>query len=63
MLRPDVVSYTALIWALLEMGSPAASQKAHKLYDDMKSSWGIVPDTALIDIILSAMVSAISRTL
>ena len=56
MLRPDVVSYTALISALLEMGSPAASQRAHKLYDDMKSSWGIVPDTALIDIILSAVV-------
>ena len=56
MLRPDVVSYTALISALLEMGSHAASQRAHKLYDDMKSSWGIVPDTALVDIILSAMV-------
>lgn len=56
MRRPDVVSYTTLISALLEMGHPAASQRAHKLYDDMKSSWGIVPDTALIDIILSAMV-------
>jgi len=53
---PDVVSYTTLISALLEMGSSPASDRAHKLYDEMKSSWGISPDIALVDIILSAMV-------
>jgi len=53
---PDVVSYTTLISALLEVGSSPASDRAHKLYDEMKSSWGISPDIALVDIILSAMV-------
>ena len=53
---PDVVSYTTLISALLEIGSSPASDRAHKLYNEMKSSWGISPDIALVDIILSAMV-------
>jgi len=55
-LRPDVISYTILISALLKMGTSPASDRAHVLYEEMKSLWGIKPDIALVDIVLSSMV-------
>ena len=54
---PDVISYTVLIAALLKMESSAGSHQAYRLYGEMKSVWKIRPDIALVDLVLTAMVS------
>jgi pentatricopeptide repeat protein len=54
--RPDVISYSILIGALLRRGTPGSIQHAARNYDDMRLVWKIRPDTALIDLILKAMI-------
>ena len=46
---PDVVTFTTLISALLQLKSKAATKRATLLYSDMKQKWWISPDTVLID--------------
>ena len=48
-LKPDVVTYTTLISALLQLGSKAATKRASRLYTKMKETWWITPDTILVD--------------
>ena len=49
LIRPDVVTYTTLISALLQLKSRAATKRAISLYGEMKSKWWISPDTVLVD--------------
>jgi len=56
-IKPDVVTYTSLITALLQLKSRAATKRANALYDEMKKKWWISPDTILVDTILTAMIS------
>ena len=57
LIRPDVVTYTTLISACLQLKSRGATKRAISLYNEMKSKWWISPDTILIDTILTAMIS------
>jgi pentatricopeptide repeat protein len=52
---PDVISYSVLINSLLKKNSVMAASRAQKLYKQMRLR-KITPDTALVDIILTAMV-------
>jgi len=45
----DVVTYTVLLTALLNVGNAAASELTRKLYREMKQLWGIKPDKGLVD--------------
>mmetsp|Transcript_13049 Transcript_13049/g.26078 ORF Transcript_13049/g.26078 Transcript_13049/m.26078 type:complete len:1055 (+) Transcript_13049:229-3393(+) len=56
-IKPDVVTYTTLISALLQLRSKAATKRAVRLYDEMKKKWWIYPDTVLVDTILTTMLS------
>jgi len=56
-ISPDVVTYTILMSAILKIGTSSASNRALLLYKEMKRVWGIMPDRALVDIILTAMIS------
>ncbi|EED89499.1 predicted protein [Thalassiosira pseudonana CCMP1335] len=56
-IRPDVVTYTSLISAILQLNNKAATKRATKLYNEMKQTWWISPDTVLVDTILCAMTS------
>jgi len=55
-LRPDVVTYSILLSALLKKNIPGAAKRAQKLYNEMRDVHRIKPDIALVDIILTAMV-------
>ena len=57
LITPDVVTYTTLISALLQLKSRAATRRANILYEEMKREWWISPDTILIDTIITAMIS------
>lgn len=46
---PDVVTYTTLISALLQLKTRAAVKRATSLYKEMKQTMQIYPDTILID--------------
>ena len=48
-IEPDVVTYTSLISALLQLDSRAATERARSLYGEMKRKWLISPDTVLVD--------------
>jgi pentatricopeptide repeat protein len=48
-IQPDVVTYTILIAAVLQLQNKNASKRAAQLYDDMKKIWRISPDTVLVD--------------
>ncbi|KAL7485202.1 hypothetical protein ACHAW6_010795 [Cyclotella cf. meneghiniana] len=54
-IKPDVVTYTTLIAAILQLKNKKASKRASRLYEEMKQRWRISPDTVLIDKILVAM--------
>lgn len=54
-LTPNVITFSILISSLLRLKSRAGSQRARKLYKDMRSR-GIIPDRALVDIVLSATI-------
>ncbi|KAL7539040.1 hypothetical protein ACHAXR_008976 [Thalassiosira sp. AJA248-18] len=56
-IKPDVVTYTTLISAILQLNSRAATRRASSLYNEMKQKWYIFPDTILIDAVLGAMLS------
>jgi len=56
-IKPDVVTFTTLISALLQLKSRAATKRAVSLYNKMKQKWWISPDTILIDTILTNMIS------
>mmetsp|Transcript_36807 Transcript_36807/g.88749 ORF Transcript_36807/g.88749 Transcript_36807/m.88749 type:complete len:1082 (+) Transcript_36807:321-3566(+) len=56
-IKPDVVTYTTLISALLQLKSRAATKRAIFLYSEMKEKWWISPDTILVDTILNTMIS------
>ena len=56
-IKPDVVTFTTLISALLQLKSRAATKRAVSLYSKMKQKWWISPDTILIDTILTNMIS------
>ncbi|KAL3799879.1 hypothetical protein ACHAW5_004391 [Stephanodiscus triporus] len=56
-IKPDVVTYTTLISALLQLKSRAATKRAISLYSEMKQMWWISPDNVLVDSILTAMIS------
>jgi pentatricopeptide repeat protein len=49
LIMPDVVTFTTLISALLQLKSKAATKRATLLYYDMKQKWWITPDTVLVD--------------
>jgi pentatricopeptide repeat protein len=49
LIMPDVVTFTTLISALLQLKSKAATKRATLLYYDMKQKWWISPDTVLVD--------------
>jgi len=53
---PDVVTYTTIISALLKVGTAEASKAAYKLYKEMRTEWQIMPDTGIVDAILTPMV-------
>lgn len=53
--EPDVISYSVLINALLKKNTVMGLSRAQKLYKQMRQS-KIMPDTALVDIILTAMI-------
>jgi pentatricopeptide repeat protein len=53
--QPNVLSYAAVIRALLDEGSFQTIKQARKVYDNMKRS-GITPDTVLVDTILKATI-------
>jgi len=57
-LKPDVISYSVLISALLKKSSSDSVQRAHSLYKQMKSEDNVVPDIVLVDIVLKAFVHA-----
>ena len=57
LIKPDVVTYTTLISACLQLKSRGATKRAISLYNEMKSKWRISPDTILVDTILTAMLS------
>lgn len=48
-IKPDVVTYTSLISAILQLNNKAATKRATKLYNEMKQTWWISPDTVLVD--------------
>ena len=48
-IKPDVVTYTTLIVALLQLKSKVATKRAIALYSEMKERWWISPDTVLVD--------------
>jgi pentatricopeptide repeat protein len=48
-IKPDVVTYTTLIAAVLQLKTKNASKRASMLYDEMKQVWRISPDTILVD--------------
>jgi pentatricopeptide repeat protein len=48
-IEPDVVTYTTLISALLQLKTRAAVKRATSLYIEMKQKMNISPDTILID--------------
>ncbi|KAL3765145.1 hypothetical protein ACHAWO_004323, partial [Cyclotella atomus] len=54
-IHPDVVTYTTLITAVLQLKHKNASKRAAKLYSEMKQVWRISPDTVLVDKILYTM--------
>ncbi|KAL3942466.1 MAG: hypothetical protein SGBAC_003350 [Bacillariaceae sp.] len=58
---PDVTSFSSMITCLLKKNSVKGSMSAQKLYENMKYKRRIVPDNALVDIILRTLVE-ISRT-
>eukprot|EP00804_Cyclotella_cryptica_P019594 CCRYP_014336-RA/>CCRYP_014336-RA protein AED:0.00 eAED:-0.00 QI:94/0/0.5/1/1/1/2/0/1025 len=53
-IKPDVVTYTTLIAAILQLKNKNASKRASRLYNEMKQRWRISPDTVLIDNIASS---------
>ena len=71
LLKPDVVSYTAVIGSLLQQqqkkSTPEALRQARNLYVEMKNRAKIRPDNVLVDTVLKAMLKIataqpISRT-
>ncbi|CAJ1964313.1 unnamed protein product [Cylindrotheca closterium] len=58
---PDVTSFSSIITCLLQKNSLKGSMAAQKLYENMKYKRRIVPDKALVDIILKTLVEH-SRT-
>lgn len=48
-IHPDVVTYTTLINAVLQLKNKNASKRASILYGEMKQVWRISPDTVLVD--------------
>jgi pentatricopeptide repeat protein len=48
-IKPDVVTYTTLISALLQLNSRAATKRATALYNEMMQKWWISPDTVIVD--------------
>jgi pentatricopeptide repeat protein len=54
---PDVATYTILMSGILKIGTSSASNRALLLYNEMKRVWGIMPDRALVDVILAEMIS------
>ena len=48
-IKPDVVTYTTLISALLQLNSRAATKRANALYNEMMQKWWISPDTVIVD--------------
>jgi len=53
-IKPDVLSYSTLIYSLLKIDVPETNAKARDLYDKMKVE-GIMPDTTLIDNIFTTI--------
>jgi pentatricopeptide repeat protein len=52
---PDVISYSVLVNSLLKKNTVIAMSRAQRLYKQMRQS-NIMPDTAMVDIILAAMI-------
>lgn len=52
--KPDVITFTILISALLKTESLPARKRVYRLYQEMRM-WGITPDPSLVDVILEAM--------
>lgn len=55
-LLPDVITYSTLISGLLRINNAATADRVQKLYREMRKDREIMPDTALVDILLTAMV-------
>jgi pentatricopeptide repeat protein len=55
-LKPDVISYSVLISALLKKETDESIEHAVTLYREMKTMFKVFPDTTLVDIILKGMV-------
>jgi len=55
-LRPDVITYSSAIQALLYQSTSDSLKQARRLYTEMKSRAKVRPDNALVDIILKAMI-------
>eukprot|EP00560_Eucampia_antarctica_P009898 CAMPEP_0197829456 /NCGR_PEP_ID=MMETSP1437-20131217/5929_1 /TAXON_ID=49252 ORGANISM="Eucampia antarctica, Strain CCMP1452" /NCGR_SAMPLE_ID=MMETSP1437 /ASSEMBLY_ACC=CAM_ASM_001096 /LENGTH=762 /DNA_ID=CAMNT_0043431155 /DNA_START=647 /DNA_END=2935 /DNA_ORIENTATION=- len=57
-IAPDVVTYSVIISSLLEYkDNLRAASKVRELYLEMKNVEGILPDTGLVDLILTAMIT------
>jgi len=52
--KPDVVTFTVLISALLKMDTLPARKRVYRMYREMRM-WGIRPDPGLVDVILDGM--------
>jgi pentatricopeptide repeat protein len=53
---PDVISYSVLIGALFKVNTAESIRQARAMYLEMKTRNKIDPDTALVDVILKAMI-------
>lgn len=60
-LRPDVITYSILISATVRHATVESLKESERLYNDMVVKDGIMPDTALVDVLLKAAIQ-IGRT-
>lgn len=54
--KPDVITFTVLISAMLKKTTTSSLQKAQDLYKSMKADFSVVPDTSMVDVILKAII-------
>lgn len=54
---PDVITFTTLIAGLIKMEDAASAKQATILYEHMRDVWNIMPDTRLVDVFFSAILS------
>eukprot|EP00586_Coscinodiscus_wailesii_P007658 CAMPEP_0172523716 /NCGR_PEP_ID=MMETSP1066-20121228/293804_1 /TAXON_ID=671091 /ORGANISM="Coscinodiscus wailesii, Strain CCMP2513" /LENGTH=547 /DNA_ID=CAMNT_0013306803 /DNA_START=1242 /DNA_END=2882 /DNA_ORIENTATION=- len=57
-LRPDVISYTVMMRAMVRGNKGSAARRMRLLYQEMREVWGIMPDITLVDTILSGMIQS-----